>query len=243
LEFVKQYIKTTKFILLKYNILHKYMAHRNIIFLLWVLLPVFLSVAGFFINGSVAFCDLEEDFVWNSLENTPDRYRHYIQHYINYPHTDSTHIPVGAKQLIQYRINSLSTQVLEDVFSAPTEHDALSAIRYYAGSGGPYELEREFDFGRANSNFIGFSQQTWNNIDERFDYLDENVNGSHSSQYYTGNSSVGQSEMSGSGDTNFYYESHGICLPSAINSPAPQLSPFNSKSILGLELESPVRNP
>jgi hypothetical protein len=104
-------------------------------------------------------------------------------------------------------------------------------------------LQREFDFGRANSNFIGFSQQIWNNIEDRFDYLDENVNGSHSSQYYTGNSSVGQSEMSGSGDTNFYYEPHGICLPSAINSPLPQVSPFNSKSILGLELESPVRNP
>jgi hypothetical protein len=194
---------------------------------------------------------LEEDFVWNSLEETPDRYRHYVQHYLNYPLTDSTHIPVGAKQFIQYRINSPSPQVLQDVFSATTEHDALDTIRYYAGSGGPYDLQREFDFGRANSNFIGFSQQIWNNIDDRYDYLDENVLGSHSSRCYTGNSNdsndsnshVDQSEMSGSGDTNFSCELHGVCLPSAVNSPGPQLSPFNSNSILGLELESPVRNP
>lgn len=135
--------------------------------------------------------------------------------------------------MIYYKINSLSPELLENIFSAETEHESLEAIRYYAGSGGVYDLERDFDPVRANSNFLDFSEEKWNNIIERYEDLDENILGSHSSEHY----SVHTSEMDQSGDTNHHVDPEGVSLPSAIDSPLPEVSSCKSNSILALESE------
>ena len=243
-ETLREYSKSNKMVFYKYHFLQKI----HSLYILAMVASIFLSLTGFLLNAQIVLCDLEQDSVWTSLQDTPDRYHHYVRHYLNFPLTDSTHMPIGVKELVLYRLNSMSPEVLKSIFSSETEYEALEQFRYYAGSRpDAFDEDSQLYPARANLYFTGnFNQDIWDDIEDRF--LSPNHHGSHSSAEYTDRNpldSIGNptpSEMAATGYTDFSPVTRSAAsLPSLPWDPVqPTVSPWKFGGIP--PLPSPVKD-
>lgn len=65
-------------------------------------------------------------------------------------------MPIGVKELVHYRLNSMSPEVLKSIFNTETEYEALEKFRYYAGSiPDAFDENSKFYPARANLYFTG----------------------------------------------------------------------------------------